>query len=103
MRTSEKEGQSFREASRPRGLVVGGAFINCQPEASIVQTCALKNTGQFADIIDHTAVFVCSARFGSTSGQENPLGPILDLAALANHLSIRRPKRGAFQEQPPDQ
>src|SRR5579871_290451 len=79
-----------------------GAFLDEQAKPVCAESGTAEDRRKFADVVNHASVFLWPAGFGCTSAQENSLGPTLGFAALANHLPIRRPKRGAFQQQSTD-
>ena len=65
-----------------------GTLLDEEAKAIRPQSGTAKDRSEFADIVDHAAVLVCSAGFGRTGGEKNSLGPALDLSALADHLAV---------------
>src|SRR5215469_12441685 len=80
-----------------------GAFLDKQAKSARAEPGAAEDRRKFANVIDHTAVPIGTAGLCRTGGEEDTLGPIPDIATLANHLPIRCPKRRAFQQKTANQ
>jgi hypothetical protein len=67
------------------------ALFNLEPQPSVVQSSAAKNRGKFFHIVDLASISLGIARFLGSGSQKNAFGPLPHLAALTNHLPVRRP------------
>src|SRR5215469_14774260 len=79
---------------------MSGALLDHQFQAAIVQARSAEDTSQLTDVIDHASVLVFASGFGGSGPQVNPLGPMPDVAAAFDRLTIRSPKRRALDQKP---